>query len=67
MKLTYDGLACELWSGWREILGLDVQKRREERRSGRSSYLNEPALYKLLVCGKKAMIDLREDHLSRCL
>lgn len=41
------------------------EKRREE--AGHSSYLNEPALYELLVCRKKAMIDLREDHLSRCL
>lgn len=30
-------------------------------------YLNEPSLYELLVSGKKAMIDLWEDHLSRCV
>lgn len=34
---------------------------------GHSHYLNEPPLYELLVSGKKAMIDLREDHLSRCV
>lgn len=43
------------------------EKRRGEEEAGHSGYLNEPALYELLVCGKKAMIDLREDHLSRCL
>lgn len=38
---------------------------RDER--GHSHYLNEPPLYELLVSRKKAMIDLREDHLSRCV
>ena len=38
---------------------------REER--GHSHYLNETPLNELLVSGKKAMIDLREDHLSRCV
>jgi len=38
---------------------------RQEREH--SHYLNEPSLYELLVSGKKAMIDLREDHLSRCV
>lgn len=28
-------------------------------------YLNEPTLNELLISRKKAMIDLREDHLSR--
>lgn len=32
-----------------------------------SHYLNETSFYELLVSGKKAMIDLREDHLSRCV
>ena len=39
----------------------------ERRTSEGSHYLNEPALYELLVSRKKAMIDLREDHLSRCV
>lgn len=39
--------------------------RRQE--TGNSLYLNEPPLYQLLVSGKKAVIDLREDHLSRCV
>lgn len=29
-----------------------------------SHYLNKPPLYEMLVSRKKAMIDLREDHLS---
>lgn len=33
--------------------------------TGNSLYLNEPPLDQLLVSGKKAVIDLREDHLSR--
>ncbi|TNN83939.1 hypothetical protein EYF80_005810 [Liparis tanakae] len=37
----------------------------ERQERGHSHYLNEPPLYELLVSGKKAMIDLREDHLSR--
>lgn len=38
-----------------------------QREWGHTHYLNEPSLYELLVSGKKAMIDLREDHLSRCV
>lgn len=30
-------------------------------------YLNEASFYELLISGKKTMIDLREDHLSRCV
>lgn len=37
-----------------------------KQETGNSLYLNEPPLYQLLVGGKKAVIDLREDHLSRC-
>ena len=42
-----------------------------EEREGRGAkdtghyYLNETSLNELLVSGKKAMIDLRENHLSR--
>lgn len=32
MKRTYDGLACKLRSGWRGVMWLEVQKRREEER-----------------------------------
>lgn len=42
-----------------------VQHAKQE--TGRSLYLNEPPLYQLLVSRKKAVIDLREDHLSRCV
>lgn len=30
-------------------------------------YLNESTFNELLISRKKAMIDLREDHLSRCV
>lgn len=43
-------------------LGIVDRQRKED-----SHYLNEPPLYELLVSGKKAVIDLREDHLSRCV
>lgn len=39
----------------------------DRQQSEDSHYLNEPPLYELLVSRKKAMIDLREDHLSRCV
>lgn len=42
-----------------------VQHAKQE--TGSSLYLNEPPLYQLLVSRKKAVIDLREDHLSRCV
>lgn len=43
-----------------------VQHATRRQETGNSLYLNEPPLYQLLVSGKKAVIDLREDHLSRC-
>lgn len=42
-----------------------VQHATRKQETGNSLYLNEPPLYQLLVSGKKAVIDLREDHLSR--
>lgn len=44
-----------------------VQHATHRQETGNSLYLNEPPLYQLLVSGKKAVIDLREDHLSRCV
>lgn len=53
-------------SGQREVIWWDLAQW-TEREWGHTHYLNEPSLYELLVSGKKAMIDLREDHLSRCV
>lgn len=42
-----------------------MQTGNRKQETGNSLYLNEPPLYQLLVSRKKAVIDLREDHLSR--
>lgn len=55
------GLRGEAW--WRT----EKERQKEREYSEVKHYLNEPALNELLISRKKAMIDLREDHLSRCV
>lgn len=52
----------------KESRGREEQKEKSKvgQKSKMKHYLNEPALNKLLIGRKKAVIDLREDHLSRC-
>lgn len=52
------------WPDRSDSVGLGAVDRQT---SEDSHYLNETPLYELLVSRKKAMIDLREDHLSRCV
>lgn len=54
-------LAREKWFGETWHVG------QRDERGHTHYYLNESSLYELLVSGKKAMIYLWEDHLSRCV